>query len=104
MMSKQAQNFLKIGSFVGALALLGGCASTQELESIRAIAEEAQQDAAAAQRRADDAMSAANQAQQTADQAQRTADSAMSAAQRSQSCCQETNEKLDRMFKKTMYK
>jgi len=72
-----------------ASALLFGCASTQqkemrsELDEIRAIAQQAASDAAAAQARADAAMDTASSAKAQSD---------------------ETEAKIDRMFKKAMYK
>ena len=69
--------------------LLFGCASTQqkemrsELDEIRAIAQQAAADAAAAQARADAAMDTASSAKAQSEQ---------------------TEAKIDRMFKKAMYK
>lgn len=72
---------------------VGGCATTQqqqELAEIRAIAEQAAADAAAANQAAADARS--------------TAGAALDAAQSAQSQSAETEAKIDRMFKKAMYK
>jgi len=72
-----------------ASGLLFGCATTQQkelqsqLDEVRAIAEQAAADAATAQARADAAMDTASSA-------------------KSQS--QQTEERVDRMFKKAMYK
>jgi type II secretory pathway component PulM len=78
-------------------ALLFGCATTSqqeelraELDEIRAIAEQAAEDAAAARKQAASAQSSADAARGTADQA-----AAQSMA---------TDAKIDRMFKKAMYK
>lgn len=60
-----------------------GCASTKDLDAVRAQAEAAQA---------------------AADQAQATADQALGTAQAGQSCCDATNEKIDRMFKQSMMK
>jgi hypothetical protein len=74
---------------LAASGLLFGCASTQqkdmsgELDQVRAIAEKAAADAAAARAQADAAMNAASSAK------------AQSEA---------TEAKIDRMFKKAMYK
>lgn len=76
--------------------LLFGCASTQEtelgqqLDEVRAIAEQAAADAAAAR-------AAADTAQNRADEAAATANSAKQQSQ-------DTEAKIDRMFKKAMYK
>jgi len=89
-------NLIKPLVLIATSGLLFGCATTQqddlrgELEQVRAIAEKAAADAAAAK-------SAAAAAQASADAASATANSA-----RSQS--QETDAKIDRMFKKAMYK
>jgi murein lipoprotein len=69
---------------------LGGCATTQEYDQVRAMAEDAKQSAA--------------QAQQAAERAQATADQALNSAQQANDCCTKTNEKINRMFKKSMYK
>ncbi len=84
--------FAVLASVIG---LGGGCATTPEAntpeaESLRAMVEEAKQAAA-------EARAAAEQAQATADKALRTAEGA-------NRCCQDTNEKIDRMFKRSMYK
>lgn len=77
-------------------ALLFGCATTQQtemsqqLDQVRAIAEQAAADAAAARE-------AAASAQRRADEAMATADSAERQSQ-------DTEAKIDRMFKKAMYK
>jgi murein lipoprotein len=73
-----------------AIALATGCASTSDLEKVRATAEEAK--------------AAAAQAQATADAAKSSADAAAAAANQANTCCTDTNEKIDRMFKKSMYK
>ena len=53
---------------------------------------------------ADSAARAAQAAQTAAQQAQSRADAAASSAQASQQCCDATNEKIDRMFKKSVSK
>ena len=77
------------------ISLAGGCATTSgvdtaDAESLRAMVEEAKQ-------AAEEARAAAERAQATADKALRTAEGASQ-------CCQDTNEKIDRMFKRSMYK
>jgi murein lipoprotein len=85
-----------IGRTLAALVVFGlvaGCATTQqqqELAEIRAIAEQAAADAAAAN--------------QAAAEARSTAGAALDAAQGAQSQSAETEAKIDRMFKKAMYK
>jgi hypothetical protein len=60
----------------GAVAVLSGCVSTSELAEVRAIAEEARSNS----------------------------DRALQEAQQANQCCNDTNEKIDRMFKRSMYK
>ncbi len=73
------------------LTLSVGCASLKpDVDAAKSAAEEARQQAA--------------QALQAAQAAQSTADQALQAAQQSQQCCNDTNEKIDRMFKKSMNK
>jgi murein lipoprotein len=93
------QHTLKLAARSAAIALavgLGaGCATTGDLEEVRAIATKAQTDAHAARAAADRAQSA--DAAAAAAEAQRTADAA-------QACCNETNDKLDRAWHKGMQK
>jgi murein lipoprotein len=72
--------FLKRSAFAGAvsaLAVLGGCASVDDVKHAQATA--------------DQALSAANQAQQTASAAGSSAQSAMSAAQAAQQSADKAN-------------
>ena len=66
-----------------AAVFAGGCASTSEIEAIRAIAEQAQADASAANQ-------AAAEARALAEDAQRQS--------------QDTDERLNRMFRRTLQK
>jgi murein lipoprotein len=78
---------------------MGGCASIsrEEFDAVRASASKAAADAAAAKAGADKALAAATKAQSTADAAKSGAESA-------NACCRDTQTKIDRMFKKSMYK
>jgi Alanine-zipper, major outer membrane lipoprotein len=78
---------------VAAAALLVGMAGCTDLKPI--------QDTKSA---ADAANSAASSAGQAASGAQSTANQALAAAHASQSCCDATNEKIDRMFKRSVSK
>jgi len=94
---------------VTAAALLAtGCVSSSEFQqhvtSADAAVKAAQQDAAAAKAAAEAAQAAANSASSAASAAQSTANQAMQAAQGAQACCDATNEKIDRAFKKSMGK
>ncbi len=89
-----------VGPIAAAAFLLGGCATTagpDELASIRAMAEQAAADAAEAKRMATEAEREAAAAKLAAGKAQSDADAA-----RAQSA--DTESKIDRMFKKAMYK
>lgn len=87
---------LKPFLLIAVTALMAGCATTDngamrtELDQVRAIAEKAAADAAAANR--------------AAAAAQARADAAMDTASRAQAQSVETDAKIDRMFKKAMYK
>jgi len=76
---------------------LAGCASNSELAEIRTLAEKAQQTADAAKMTADQALQTASAANSQSAAAAAKADSAEQAAN-------SANEKIDRMFKKTMLK
>ncbi len=80
-----------------AVVTASGCATTKQINEVRAIAEQASQDAANAQQTASDALAQAQQANQTAARAEQKADEALSTAQ-------ESDEKIERMFKKAMQK
>ncbi len=88
-MTRNSRRALVFSGLVSMLAL-GGCATTQEYDDVRAMAEQASRSAA--------------EAKEAARRAQSTADAAMKAATDAKSCCTNTNEKIDRMFKKSMYK
>ena len=94
---------------VSAAAILAtGCVSTstfnEHVASADAAIKAAQQDAAAAKAAAQAAASSASSASSAATSAQSTANQALQAAQGAQACCDATNEKIDRAFKKSMGK
>jgi len=89
------------------LAAASGCTDKETLAKIdaaSAAAKAASADAAAAKSAADSAAAAASSASNAASAAQSTANQALQAAQASQACCDATNEKIDRAFKKSMGK
>lgn len=88
---------LAFPALVAAVALGTGCATSQEVQDLRSMVEDAQTTAT-------QASNAASNAQAAADAASARADEAMGAAVESNACCDATNEKIDRMFKKSMYK
>ena len=91
------RTLVKVTFFAAVLMILGGCATVEQLNEVRAIAESAQSAANSAASAADSAASAANQAMDAASSAQSAADAAMA-------CCNENSSKLDRMFEKAMQK
>jgi hypothetical protein len=98
---------LTIGTAALMLALSSGCTSkevTARLDAADAAAKAAAQDAAAAKSAADAASASASSAANAASAAQSTANQALQAAQGAQACCDATNEKIDRAFKKSMGK
>ncbi|RLA47070.1 MAG: hypothetical protein DRR06_03520 [Gammaproteobacteria bacterium] len=81
---------------VAAVSLVG-CASNSDLDKVRAMAQQAQTSADAAQR-------SATAAQVTADQAVAQSADALARAASAENTANETDAKVDRMFKKTMMK
>jgi hypothetical protein len=103
--TKEPSNMKKTALRVGAIALLvaftAGCANVEE---IRATADRAAADAAAAASAAEAARAAADRASQAASAAQSTADQALAAATEAQACCEANKESMERMFQKSMSK
>lgn len=79
-----------MGLMIAALAASAGCATTGDLDALRA--------------EVDQANSAAKQAAADAASARQDAAAAKAAAEAARDTARDTNEKLDRMFKKSMYK
>jgi hypothetical protein len=98
---------LTIGTAALIVATASGCANQDlvaRIDAADAAAKAAAQDAAAARAAADAAAAAASTAGNTATSAQNTANQALQAAQAAQACCDATNEKIDRAFRKSMGK
>jgi methyl-accepting chemotaxis protein len=76
---------------------LAGCATTKDLESVRTLAEQANATA-------DMALKTANEANATAQEAKAIAQEANATAQNANATAATTEDKIDRMFKKAMYK
>jgi murein lipoprotein len=93
---------------VAVMVGLAGCTDLKPLQAqvddLKAQLAKVQGDTAAAKSAADSANSAASSAGQAASGAQSTANQALAAAHASQSCCDATNEKIDRMFKRSVSK
>ena len=88
---------LVLVAVAGVFAGLGGCATTGDLDALKSQVNQNTADIAAANRTAADAKSMAQEAMTTANEAKSTANEAKSTAD-------DTASKLDRMFKKSMYK
>jgi len=85
------KNTILKASFIAmTLAVLSGCATTQQINEIRAIAEGARSSASNASSQASSALSTANQA--------------LSAARAAQECCEANTSKIDRAFEQAMKK
>lgn len=83
---------------------LSSCASSTDLASIKAMAQQAQQTAAQLQDQVKKAQSDASQALATANSADQKADQALKNASDAQSCCTANTQRMDRMFKKLQQK
>jgi len=81
----------------GIIAGLGGCASTNDMNTLRADVDAARAEASAAKAEATAASQAASRAEAMASDAMNTANAAKASSA-------ETETKIDRMFKKAMYK
>jgi len=110
-MSNTFTSTMKAGALALALLTTVGCQSSKALDEVRVLAEKADRDAAAAQATANSAATSANAAnnaaaaaKSAADSAQSTANQALQAARTAQDGVDSTNEKMDRMFKKTVSK
>mgnify|MGYP001184552237 CR=1 FL=1 len=92
------KNLLLTGSKIAAaafvLALASGCATKGYVDT----------QVGEAKRAAENAQATASAASAKADQAAAQAAAAKQAADRSMQCCLETNEKIDRMFQRSMQK
>ena len=98
---------LTIGAAALIVATATGCTNKDtlaRLDAVEAATKAAAQDAAAAKAAAQSAASSASSAASAASSAQSTANQALQAAQGAQACCDATNEKIDRAFKKSMGK
>jgi len=80
-----------------ALALAAGCATTSQLEEVRAEAQ-------AARQAADEARSMVENARSMIEQALETARAAQAAAEASQNCCTDLERKLDRALQEMQQK
>jgi hypothetical protein len=98
---------LKVAA-AAAVVTLAGCTDLKPLQAqvddLKSQVGRLQSELASAKSAADSANSTAQSANQAASGAQSTANQALAAAQASQSCCDATNEKIDRMFRRSISK
>lgn len=104
MAERMRRKLLTLPAFGLVIGVAAGCATTADVERVREMAAEAQSAARQAQQTAQEAQSTAEEASTVADQAADTANEALRAADEAGACCIETNEKIDRMFKRSMAK
>lgn len=80
----------KLAALTLVIGLAGGCATTDQLNAVKGTAQDAQ--------------STAQAAKSSADQANQKADEALQQSEANKKAIADTNEKINRMFKKSMYK
>ena len=99
---------VKAAAAVAVVVGMVGCTDLKPLQAqvddLKAQVAKLGGDLSAAKSASDQANSAAQSASQAASGAQSTANQALAAAHASQSCCDATNEKIDRMFKRSVSK
>jgi len=88
---------VKVAAIAMALAVASGCATTQQINEVRSIAESAQSTA-------NNAASQASSALSTANQAMDAARNAANAAKAAQDCCNANKAQIDRAFEQLMRK
>ncbi len=99
---------VKAGAVVAVIIGLAGCTDLKpiqaQIDDLKSQTAKNAADLSAVKSTADQANSAAASAGQAASGAQSTANQALAAGHASQSCCDATNEKIDRMFKRSVSK
>ncbi len=88
---------IKVAILAMVLVVAGGCATQQQIDEVRSIANSAQSTANNAASQASSALSTANQALDAARRAQNAADAA-------RACCDANTSKIDRAFEQAMQK
>ena len=98
-MQKTLKNVTRIAALVCSVGLMAGCATVtqQQLDEVRAVANNALSEARSATERANNAHTVASDAAYAASEAQKKADAALQ-------CCNDNSDKIDRMFQKAMRK
>ena len=103
-MKRRIPQWVGAAGAVAMLALGAGCASTEDLNALRAEVDSLKSAAASAGQDASKAMMDAEAARTEAGGASRTANNALSAAREAQTAGAANSERIDRMFKKSMMK
>lgn len=103
-MKTSIHNIVKVALVASFVTLLSSCASTSDIDSIKAMAEQAQQTAQEMSARLKQAEDNASNALATAKDADQKADQALQAANDAQACCKANTERMDKMFKKLQQK
>jgi outer membrane murein-binding lipoprotein Lpp len=100
--------FLKVGAVALVFTMAAGCTDLKpiqaQIDDLKSQVSKLSTDQASLKSAVDSASRSAAAAQTAAQQAQSKADSASAAAQANAQCCEATNEKIDRMFKKSVSK
>ncbi|MGD8428774.1 MAG: Lpp/OprI family alanine-zipper lipoprotein [Ectothiorhodospiraceae bacterium] len=102
-MSQTLKTLLKLSAAAMSLSLVVGCA-TQASNDMQAQIDEAKSQAMDAQQTATDAQAKAEAAMQAANDAKEMAQEAQGLAKSAQFTADQNSKKIDRMFKKSMYK
>jgi methyl-accepting chemotaxis protein len=105
-MNSTIQTVIRGGLAAAVLVVASGCTAdlTKAQQALSDRVNTLEKSLASAKSAADAASATASEAKQTASGAQSTANQALNAANQSQSCCDATNEKIDRMFKRSQAK
>lgn len=103
-MSQSLKTLLKLSAAAMSLSLIVGCATNGGNGEMEAQIQEAQQAAMDAQTTADEAKAQAEAALSAANEAKELAKNANGLAKSAQFTADQNAEKIDRMFKKSMYK
>jgi len=100
--------FRKVTAVLAVVAAVAGCTDLKpiqaQIDDLKSQVAKNTADVSTVKSTADQANSAAQSAGQAAGGAQTTANQALAAGHASQSCCDATNEKIDRMFKRSVSK
>lgn len=103
-MKQIARRTLGYSAVLIVLALGAGCATSGDVDAVRKMAQEAKDSADQANRTAAEAAAAAKEAKDEAAAAKAAATAAQQAAQAAMTASQQTGEKIDRAFKKSVQK